>query len=318
MKTPFKNIKRYREIIQILLKYGFDEILDRYGLDKYLKGGFKIFSKTKVKDVEHLTIQERVRKALEDLGPTFVKFGQMLSIRPEILPAKFIKELQKLQDQVAPFPTDAAISIIEEDLEQDIDTIFKEFEEEPHAAASLAQVHRAQLHNGEQVIVKVQRPNIRSKIESDLDLLYNMAKIISRNISSELMYQPSELIDEFKHWIKKELNFNQEARNIERFKNHFKDNQDIRIHSVYWDYSSSRIITMEYIDGIRISDIEKIEEAGLDRKKIARIGAEITLTQIFDYGFFHGDPHPGNILVLEGNLIAPMDFGLVGSLDKQL
>lgn len=318
MQTPFKNIARYREIIQILLKYGFDELLDRYGLDKYLKGGIKIFSKGEKSSFEHLAREERVRKALEDLGPTFVKLGQMLSIRPEILPPKYITELQKLQDQVPPFSFAEARRIIEEDFENDLDDIFAKFSEEPDAAASLAQVHRATLKSGEDVIVKVQRPDISSKIDSDLDLLYSMAQIITRNLSEDLVYQPTEVVDEFKHWIKKELDFNQEARNIERFKNHFQNNENIRIHSVYWDYCTSKVITMEYIEGIRISDIDKIEAAGLDRKKIARIGADITLTQIFDYGFFHGDPHPGNIFVLKGNVIAPMDFGLVGSLDKEL
>ena len=318
MKTPFRNIKRYREIVQILFKYGFDDLLDQTGLDKYFKGGVTIFSRGKSKEVEKLSRQERVRQALEELGPTFVKFGQMLSIRPEIVPIQYLNELEKLQDQVAPFPEEEARKIVEEEFGESPESIFKEFKREPLAAASLAQVHRAQLQSGEEVIVKVQRPNIKDKIESDLEILFNMANIISKRVSKELIYEPTEVLSEFKHWINKELDFVQEARNIERFKNHFEGNENICIPEVYWDYCSPKVITMEYIDGIRISDVEKIEAAGVDRKELARMGADITLKQIFDFGFFHGDPHPGNIFVLEDNVIVPMDFGLVGSLDKEL
>ncbi len=313
-----KNIKRYRQIIKVLFKYGFEDILDQSGLDKYLEGGLKLFSKKKTSEIKRLSRPERIRQALEELGPTFVKLGQMLSIRPEILPPDYLKEMQKLQDQVPPFPEQEAQDILEDEFDRPVEDVFSKFQKEPHAAASLAQVHRATLKSGEEVIVKIQRPNIRSKINSDLDILKNLAQVVSKRISRELIYEPSEIIDEFQSWIKKELDFVQEARNIDRFKNHFQDNPGVRIPQVYWDFCSSKVVTMEYIDGIGIADVEKIEKAGLDRKEIARKGAEITLKQIFEYGFFHGDPHPGNLFVLEDNVIAPMDFGLVGNLDREL
>lgn len=313
-----KNIKRYRQIIKVLFKYGFEDILDQSGLDKYFEGGLKLFSKKKTSEIKRLSRPERIRRALEELGPTFVKLGQMLSIRPEILPPDYLQELQKLQDQVPPFPEQESQDILEDEFDLPVGQIFAEFESKPHAAASLAQVHRATLKSGEEVIVKIQRPNIRSKINSDLDILKNLAQVVSKRISRELVYEPSEIIDEFQSWIKKELDFVQEARNIDRFKTHFQDNHGVRIPQVYWDFCSSKVVTMEYIDGIGIANVEEIEKAGLDRKEIARNGAEITLQQIFEYGFFHGDPHPGNLFVLEDNVIAPMDFGLVGNLDREL
>lgn len=313
-----KNIKRYRQIIKVLFKYGFEDILEQSGFDKYFEGGLKLFSKKKTSEIKRLSRPERIRQALEKLGPTFVKLGQMLSIRPEILPPDYLQEMQKLQDQVPPFPEQEAQDILENEFDQPVDEIFAEFESKPHAAASLAQVHRATLKSGEEVIVKIQRPNIRSKINSDLDILNNLAQVVSKRISRELVYDPSEIIDEFQRWIKKELDFVQEGRNIDRFKTHFQDNPGVRIPQVYWDFCSSKVVTMEYIDGIGITNVEEIEKAGLDRKEIARNGAEITLQQIFEYGFFHGDPHPGNLFVLEENVIAPMDFGLVGNLDREL
>ncbi|HMA61845.1 MAG TPA: AarF/UbiB family protein, partial [bacterium] len=188
-----KNIKRYRQIIKVLFKYGFEDILDQSGLDKYLEGGLKLFSKKKTSEIKRLSRPERIRQALEELGPTFVKLGQMLSIRPEILPPDYLKEMQKLQDQVPPFPEQEAQDILEDEFDRPVEDVFSKFQKEPHAAASLAQVHRATLKSGEEVIVKIQRPNIRSKINSDLDILKNLAQVVSKRISRELIYEPSEI-----------------------------------------------------------------------------------------------------------------------------
>ena len=317
MQSPFKNFKRYQEIIQVLLKYGFGDLLDQLGLDNYFKSGLKLFTK-KTYTAGEMPRPVRVRKVLEELGPTFVKLGQMISVNPTLVPSKkYLLELQKLQDKVPPFPGEKAKKIIEDEFEEPIDEIFLEFEKEAHAAASLAQVHKARLQNGEQVVVKIQRPNIKSKIESDLDILNNMANIASNRLPKDSIYRPVEVVNEFKHWIHKELNFIQERRNIERFKNNFQNVDTVYIPQVYRDYCSSKIVTMEYIDGIRIDDVDAIQKSGLDREKIAHNGMEASLRQVFEHGFFHGDPHPGNIFVLEDNVIAPMDFGLMGNLTSE-
>ncbi len=312
-----KNIKRYRAIVQILIKYGFEDIIDRLKIDIVIHEGKRKLLRKKSEEFIPKSRHQRFRMVLEELGPTFIKLGQMLSTRTDILPSETIKELQKLQDSVKPIPVKEIIESIEEELEKPLNELFKEFDRTPQAAASIAQVHGAVTKDGMRVVVKVQRPNIKSTIVKDVAILSDLSQLIVRSIPESEVYDPVGLVEEFKSWIQQELDFYQEARNIDRFRKNFEGDSIVYIPEVYWNLTTDKIVTMEYIDGICINDIDAIEKAGLDRREIAKNGANAVLKQIFEHGFFHGDPHPGNIRVLPGNVIAPIDFGLVGRIDQE-
>ena len=312
-----KNIKRYRAIVQILIKYGFEDIIDRLKIDIVIHEGKRKLLRKKSEEFIPKSRHQRFRMVLEELGPTFIKLGQMLSTRTDIFPSETIKELQKLQDSVKPIPVKEIIESIEEELEKPLNELFKEFDRTPQAAASIAQVHRAVTKDGMRVVVKVQRPNIKSTIVKDVAILSDLSQLIVRSIPESEVYDPVGLVEEFKSWIQQELDFYQEARNIDRFRKNFEGDSIVYIPEVYWNLTTDKIVTMEYIDGICINDIDAIEKAGLDRREIAKNGANAVLKQIFEHGFFHGDPHPGNIRVLPGNVIAPIDFGLVGRIDQE-
>lgn len=313
-----RSMKRYQRILRVLFKYGFEDILDRFKIETFIRSGRKGLSKQKKAEIVQMSRQERIRLVLEELGPTFVKLGQMLSTRPDIVPAEFIEEFRKLQDEVVPFSGIHAREIIEKELGKSVDTLFLSFEEVPLAAASIAQVHSASTKSGDKVVIKVQRPGIRSTIRSDMEILSDLAHLIARRLPETSPHDPVGIVDEFNQWITKELDFLQEARNIDRFGHNFKDDETVYVPKVYWHLTTSRVLTMEYIDGIRISNQVRLEQAGLDRKTIATNGAKAVLKQIFEHGFFHGDPHPGNLFILKGNVIAPLDFGLMGRLDDEL
>jgi len=318
LRKTVRNMKRYREIFNVLLKYGFEDVLDRFKLEVYTRTGKKIIFRERGEKLIQMSRPERIRLALEELGPTFIKLGQMLSTRPDLIPVEFTEEFRKLQDEIPPFPYQKAKEIIESEFDESIDNLFPTFKKIPEAAASMAQVHRAVTKSGEQVAVKIQRPGINSIIRSDMEILSDLANLIARRLPEDNFYDPVEIVGEFRMWINRELDFFQEGRNIDRFRRNFKNDETIYIPKVYWDLCSSKVLTMEHIDGIRVLDLERLEQAGLDRKTIAVNGANLVLRQIFEHGFFHGDPHPGNIFVLENNVIAPLDFGLVGRLDEEL
>lgn len=314
----YRNIKRYRQIFAVLLKYGFEDIVERLKLDTIVRLGRKMTRKAKsAEQFEHLTTAQRLRMALADLGPTFIKLGQVLSTRPDLVPLELVKELEKLQDQAPPFSPDEAMKIFSAQLNQPIANIFQSFSEEPMAAASIAQVHRATLLNNQAVAVKIQRPRIRRIIETDISILYDLAGIVEKYFPESELYDPTGIVNEFAKTIRSELDFVREGRNIDRFRQHFKNDATIYLPRVYWDYTTSSILTMEYIDGVKVSDIDFSQRPDLDRKIIARYGAKATLKMIFEIGLFHADPHPGNIFVLKNNVLAPLDFGMVGRLDEQ-
>jgi len=313
-----QNIRRYRQIITVLLRYGFDDVVDRIKIEYYIKLGKKLVPKSKEQKLSNKSTAERLRLALEELGPTFVKLGQMLSVRPDLLPEVFINEFQKLQDEVPPFPSKEAKKVIELELTQEISTIFSHFEEKPIAAASLAQVHRATLISGEDVVVKVQRPKIRSIIEADLNILFHLASLIERHIPESELYDPTGVVQEFAKTIRRELDFVREGNNIYHFQRNFESDPTVYVPKVYWELTTEKVLTMEYIGGIKVTELEKLKMADLDRKVIAYNGARAILKEVFEHGFFHGDPHPGNIFVLPDNVIAPIDFGMMGRLDNQL
>ena len=314
----YRNLKRYRQITTILLRYGFDDMLGKLKIDYYIQLSKKIIPKFKAQELETITTAERLRLALEELGPTFVKLGQMLSVRPDLVPENFINQFKKLQDEVPPFPVDQAKKEIEMQLGKPVEELFTSFNDVPLAAASIAQVHRAVTTNGKQVVVKIQRPHIRNVIETDLNILFDLAGLIERHIPESELFNPRAIVQEFASTIRSEMDFIREGRNIERFRRNFAEDDTVYVPAVFWKLTTERVLTMEYIDGIKVSELEKIENTGLDRKIIAVNGAEAILKQVFEYGFFHADPHPGNIFILPNNVIAPIDYGMMGSLDDEL
>lgn len=313
VRRRIRILNRLRQIISVLLKYGFDDVVEVLKTNLALNIG-----KILVRKAPPLKREERIRKVFEELGPTFIKFGQILSLRPDIIPMKLTDELKKLQDLVPPFPSEIAIKTIEEELDNKITNLFSYFDPNPLAAASISQVHRAKTFSDGEVAVKVRRPNIEKTIKEDLDILFGIAKIIEQKVPELELYNPVQILQEFSSIIKKELNFYYEGRNIDIFRRNFKDDDSVYIPEVYWELTGEKVLTLELIDGVKCSDLEMLERKGLDRKKVAFNGAQLILKQVFEHGFFHADPHPGNIHVLEGNVIAPLDFGIVGRLNDDL
>jgi len=325
ISRTYRHINRYREIIAILVKYGFGEILAKLELPKHLdfgkgKGKLFILGKTAA-EISAASHWARVRMALEELGPTFVKFGQIMSTRPDMIPLELITELEKLQDKVPPFPTEDARQIIEEELGSSIDRLFRDFSDSPIASASIAQVHKAVLHDGEEVAIKVKRPAIDRIIEVDLEIMLHLATLMERHLKELEIVHPVEIVEEFARVIRKELDFRIEAAHIERFARNFQSDTTIHVPHVYRDFSSNKVLTMEFIGGIKVSEITKVQapvqNLGIDPKVVAARGADLVLKQIFEYGFFHADPHPGNIKVLKDNVICFLDYGMMGSLSAR-
>ncbi len=313
----YRNLDRYRQILTILFKYGFDSLLDRLNLNSYFESGMQMISRNRRERVEGLSDYERLRMACEELGPTFIKMGQILSTRSDLIPADLVRELTKLQDNVPAFPFAQVREIVEQELCAPLDTLFAHFDDTPLAAASIGQVHRARLVTGESVIVKIQRPGIRKTIEVDLEILFHLATLMEKNIEEAEIYRPTRVVDEFARSIEKEINYKIEAQYAERFARQFAGNETIYIPRIFNETSTGRVLTMEYVDGIKASDVDLLEQAGLDRKLIAARGADVTFEQIFKFGFFHADPHPGNICILPGNVICYLDFGMMGYIDKR-
>ncbi len=312
VNRTYRHINRYRQIITVLIKYGFGDLVSETNLAKYINLGKKFIPWKKDKKTESLSRWERVRKVLEELGPTFIKLGQIMSNRPDLLPKELIYELEKLQDSVPQFSGKDAQKLVENELGKPIYEIFKNFETCPIASASVSQVHRAELIDGEEIVVKVQRPGIEHIIEIDLEIMLHFANLTEKYISGMDILSPINIIKEFEKSIKKEIDFTIEASNIERFGRNFQDDMTIYVPKVYRDYSTKKILTMEFIDGIKVSNIDAILGTGNDPKIIGSRSADLVLKQVFEHGFFHADPHPGNILVLNNNVICFLDFGMMG------
>ena len=302
------RIMRYAQIVDVLSKYGFG-----IGLEKLFPGRARFRLPTAGKTPETSTIYERIRLTLEELGPTFVKFGQIMSTRTELLPPEMIEQLKKLQDHAKPVPFSEIRAVIEQSCVS-IDDWFAEFEETPVASASIGQVHRAVLKDGTRVAVKVQRPGIEEIIETDIGILQSMAERIETVFPETRVYNPVGMVEDFSHQIVKELDFARDGRNADRMARNFRDVPGIRFPKIYWEYSSSRVLVMEFIEGVRIDDPESIMAMGHKPHEIGVRGFHAYLKMIFEDGFFHGDPHPGNLLVTAAGDIVFLDFGIVGVL----
>ena len=313
----YRHLARYRQIITILFKYGFEDILGAFKIDKYIDVGRKLISRKRRELINNHSRAERVRMAFEDLGPTFIKLGQALSMRPDFVSVKFINELAKLQDMVPPRDFPEIKAIIESELNLSIDEIFDFFEPTPIASASIGQVYKARLKDGRKVAVKVQRPDLDKLIAVDLGIMYHLASLIENNIAEILFIRPVKIVEEFTRIIAKELDYNIEANHLERFAQNFTDDPTIHIPEVHRALTTKRVLTMEYLNGTKVSDIARLDKAGVDKQQITCWGANLLLRQIFDHGFFHSDPHSGNIFILANNVIGMLDFGQVGAVDQQ-
>jgi ubiquinone biosynthesis protein len=305
------SIRRYAQIIDVLGQYGFG-----IGLERLFPGRarFRLPAAQKPgKTPETSTVYERIRLALEDLGPTFVKFGQIMSTRTELLPPEMIDELKKLQDHANPIPFSEVRAMLEQNC-PDFDLWFSSIDEIPVASASIAQVHRAFLTDGTPVAIKVQRPGIGETIETDLSILLSMAERMEVVLPETRLYNPTGMVDDFAHQIVKELDFTRDGRNADRMARNFRDVPGIRFPKIYWEFSSPKVLVMEFIEGVRIDNLEAIVELGHDPHEIGVRGFHAYLKMIFEDGFFHGDPHPGNLLITKKGDIVFLDFGIVGIL----
>jgi ubiquinone biosynthesis protein len=312
-----RNLQRYHQILNILVKHGFGYILDRMNISTYFQMGKKILLR-RGEPRPGLTLPEEIRVVLEDLGPTFIKLGQLLSTRPFLIPPEFIRELSKLQDKVKPAPFETIRPVIEKELNGKLEETFSWFDEHCIAAASIAQAYKAKTKDGSDVVVKVQRPGIKRIVETDMAILRDLAHLLEKHIPESVQYDPLGIVEELSRTMSQELDFTTEARNIEQFANNFADDPTIYVMKVFWNYTTDKILTVEFIKGVKISDINVLKEQGFDLREISRNGARIILKQIFIDGFFHADPHPGNIFILPDNVISMVDFGMVGRLDEEL
>jgi ubiquinone biosynthesis protein len=312
----YRHINRYRQILGVLFRYGFDELVESMRIGQYLEIGWKLIAREPNPHVERLTTAQRVRHALEDLGPTFVKLGQVLSTRPDLVPPEFALEFSQLQQGVEPFAFKDVRATIEEELGQPPEEIFEQLEEKPLAAASIGQVHRARLRTGEDVVVKVQRPDIESTIEVDLEILLHLATLGEKHSEDLAQFKPSKIVQEFHRVIDRELDYRIEARHLERFAREFESDETVYVPKVMHNLTNRRVLTMEYVKVIAADDPEALRAAGLAPRVIANRGANATLKQILDHGFFHADPHPGNVFALPGNVVCFLDFGMMGRLDR--
>ena len=308
-----EKIKRIKKLADVLMKYGFEEILSRSELEKRLPKRIVGRNREKIKDIKSRTIYERVRMALEEMGPAYVKFGQMLSNRNDILPEEMISELQKLQDKVEIQEVDIRKKLAEE-LNIIPEEYFQSIDEEPMASASIGQVFRAVLKNGEKVVLKVRRDNIDTIVETDLVIMKDMAKFLEKYDVNAKNINLLYIVETFENMLKKELSLTNERKNMERFENNFKGNEHLHVPVVYKELSNNRILCMEFIEGIKITDKEKIEKTGFNPKEIASLGLELYIKQVMKYGFFHADPHPGNIFLGKDGKLIFIDFGAMGTL----
>ena len=304
------HLGRFKDIVVTLFRYGFDDVVERLDLP-----GKVLFEKIRKVDRE-MDTWERIRHMLVDLGPTYIKFGQIMSLRPDLIPRPLILELRKLQDEVAPVEYGDIREVVEKNLQRPLSEVFSLFDEKPLAAASLAQVHRAILRENKEVVaVKVQRPRIRQVIEPDLYILKLIAGQLYERMEWGKTYDLPKLVQEIRKTLLRELDFTREARHMKICRNNFSEMDEVYIPRLYEDYCSERVLTMELVQGIKMKDLGPDHD--LDRQLLARRGLRLTVKQVLEDGFFHADPHPGNVMILDDNVFCLMDWGMVGRLTRK-
>jgi ubiquinone biosynthesis protein len=308
-----KGAGRLRQIVSVLSKHGFGDVIQRLNLDSYLPGKLTRWAEVD----ETRGIGERMRLAFQELGPTFVKLGQVLSMRPDLIPDHVIEELVKLQDQVAPMPFEAVQEILNRELGFQVQASFQEIRSEPLGSASIGQVHEAVLRSGERVVIKVLRPGIRKVIETDVALLTFMAEMFEKYFPELRVLNPKVFVEEFFKSLQYELDFKIEANNIDKIKKNSEDFPDLVFPKVYRELSTHEILVLERFDGIRLNDKEAVMRAAVDRTKIATLGARAFLYSVMKHGLFHGDLHGGNLFILPGDRLGVIDFGIVGRLSQK-
>ncbi len=314
-----RSLQRFRDIVSVIAKYGFEGVVLQLGVEGYVDQARRLLRMKLAQPDgrQRYTVEQRVRMVLEELGPTFIKFGQILATRPDLLPIGVIEELRKLQDDVPAFSQSDARRIVETELGAPIDTLFASFEDKPIAAASIGQVHNAVLPGGDRVVIKVQRPSLDRIIETDLDILRILAELVDENVPEAKQYNPTGLVDQFARSIAQETDFTREAFHITKFGDNFADVPYVYCPAVYTELSTRRVLTMERISGAKASDMAAIDALGCDRETLASRGTQSVLKMIFEDGFFHADPHPGNIFILPENVICFIDYGQMGYVDSE-
>lgn len=314
--AAYQQAQRYRTIVGVFLKYGYEDLAQRLPLPSALRWTFR---KTRAEQeaIAQLSQAERLRRAFEELGPTFVKLGQLLSARTHLLPRPLTEELKKLHDAVPPIPFAEVRQVIESELKRPLGEYFSSVEEIPLGSASIGQVHAATLPTGEPVVVKVQRPGIEQIVRTDLQIMAQLAGLLETHLEGWRVHRPTAIVAEFAKRLEQELDFTAEAAHLERFAHQFVDDPALHVPKLYRATCTQRLLTMEHIQAIKASEIEALDAADLDRREIATRIADLVMRQIFVHGFFHADPHPGNIHILPGNRICFLDFGMMGFLDQR-
>jgi len=316
IQSTIADLNRLREIIRVFSIAGFGDLFKHMGLEAATEYTGKIMGWQHVDDIAHLEHPQRVRRVFEVLGPTFVKLGQILATRPDLFGPEWITEFEKLQWQAPPLDFAELRPQVEEDLGAPLEEIFAEVETIPLAAGSLAQVHRATLKDGTKVVLKIQRPGIRPKIESDMRLIAHLASLVEKHVPELAAYHPQRVVQQFVKSLQNELNFMTEGHQAEQVAANFEDNDQIVIPKIYWEWTRPRIIVQEFVNGIPGVNIQAIDAAGMDRKRIAQTGTRAVLKMIMIDGLFHADPHPGNFFILARERIAFIDFGMIGRVSE--
>ncbi len=313
-----KSANRIRQIINVFLKYGFGKVIDQIHLGRFIPFRKRIKTFGQWPPVKSPSAPEQLRMAFAELGPSFIKLAQILSSRPDLITTRFADEFKKLQDRVPPFPAEEAFRIIEDETGKKIEEIFSVFDRIPVAAASIAQVFQGKLLDGSDVIIKVQRPRIREQIDTDIGILMYAASLLEKYLPESNFFNPTGIVEEFSRTVRKELDFLEESRNCMRFRKNFENVTDVYIPAIYDRFTTNKIIVMERIEGVRIDDIEGIVRLNLDRPRLAKAGVNAYFKMTLEDGFFHADPHAGNIFAMPSGKIGFMDFGIVGRVSLEL